>query len=712
MTAPGLFVLRLSALLLVILVARLPVHDLIRYGLLTVAVVIIFTGYITLKWQYWLAAIVAAGLTLAGLNTFPAPRIDEGYNFYLPGGAPDLGLPPDVARLLDAQFEAEYPASPSCIGCDAKMCPAQPFPVLEKLLFSADAIFYHPSLSRRVIGVNFSDPVHLRLGDINKLVYNRFDGWCRGIERFKRDRNSLNLFDRFRLLFPLYIVYQFPPDFAGSELCWRGTMLWPRDDLQFDVISHSGMECRSLNSADIGKHLYAVSIARSERLAMALHANATVELRRSIEFGINLVGIVAIIFLLVEVNLPALLLPAILIVLTLLLVTAIDVNFIGGLRPVDDGDDGFAYEGFAREIVQHVMAGDFVAALRGEESVFYFTPGFRYFRALERFVFGDTNLGYLSVMLGMPFLVLALFRRFLRESWALILTFVFIAVPVGVLFGSSLTQYVVWAARGFADPFAFALLFGGIVLIIPLQPDRDQQSPLKALAGATLLAAAVFCRPNLVLASGTLVIGASLITVMQRQFCIAGALIVGFATLAVSPLHNYIFGHSTVLFSDNVNQPQTLLMSPLDYFYAAREVATLNWAGPHVAAAIRQLRGWLSGASELAVMIPLHAAAVIILVRVGVFGFRFNRWLRLLALATLVQHGIGASYVNSARYNLGTWLLTVLITAAWLQVEGLHMFDRLWPGLRAHWAQTGLLAWLGVRIHQMERALVAGRSDR
>ena len=37
--------------------------------------------------------------------------------------------------------------------------------------------------------------------------------------------------------------------------------------------------------------------------------------------------------------------------------------------------------------------------------MFYFTPGTRYLRALERLIFGETNLGSLSLILLLPFLV-------------------------------------------------------------------------------------------------------------------------------------------------------------------------------------------------------------------------------------------------------------------------------------------------------------------
>ncbi len=631
--------------------------------------------------------------------TWPAPRIDEGYQFYFgdPQAATDVPLPPEVAQTLARQFATAYPGVQRCDGVTKSCCRGEAFPSTKGFAFSADAIFEHPVFSRRVTDIDFSDPVHLRLGDINRITYNWPQDRCQ-VKRFERDHHSLNIFDRFRLTFPLFLAYRFPAAFAGSDLCWRGTMLWPRTGEHFDVVDHTGMTCRPLKPDDIGRTIYAVSIKRGERLAMHLRANESVELRRVLEDALLLFGVMAMVFLLVKIDARRLRLPAAFIGLTLLVTIVVDINFIGGLRPLDDGDDGIVYEGFARQMAHQVLAGDIVATLKGEEAVYYFAPGLRYFRAIERFAFGDTYLGYLSVMLALPFLVLALFRRFVRERWALILSLAFVATPLGVLFGSSLLNYIVWAARGFPSPLAFFFLFSGFLLIIPKPAEADEQRKLSAFTGGMLLAAATFCRPNLVMASGMMVLGAALMAFKQRHFGRIASLLGGFATLLVSPLHNYLFAHSIVPFSDNVNQPRTLLMSPLDHLKAVGELAHLNFKGPHIVGAVHQLAAWLSGPSELLVMIPVHAAAVATLIRIGLFGRRFDPWLRVVALATLLQHGIGVCYNNATRYNMGTWLLTTLVAAAWLQQEGLPVFDRRWPGLRQGWLQamklSGLASWI------------------
>src|SRR5262249_42541278 len=163
-----------------------------------------------------------------------------------------------------------------------------------------------------------------------------------------------------------------------------------------------------------------------------------------------------------------------------------------------------------------------------------------YLRAFEHFVFGETYLGYLSLILALPFLVYALFGRFLPSNWATVVTLGFVATPIGALFGSAYLYYVKWAARRFADPSGYILLLaaGGA---LSRGPDGDAHPPIApAFFGAMLLAVGAFVRPNVALASGVMALGAIVFAARRRAFARAGAVLAGFATLAVSPLHNWV----------------------------------------------------------------------------------------------------------------------------------------------------------------------------
>ena len=111
---------------------------------------------------------------------------------------------------------------------------------------------------------------------------------------------------------------------------------------------------------------------------------------------------------------------------------------------------------------------------------------------------------------------LDLFRRFLPEHWALALALVFIAVPVGAIFGTSFFNYVKWAARGFADPAAYILFIAGICAdhrrAAPTVP-AARFSP--ALFGALLLALGIFMKPIVAPAAAVLLGGAGLVRALS-----------------------------------------------------------------------------------------------------------------------------------------------------------------------------------------------------
>jgi hypothetical protein len=694
--AGGGLTLRLAALLLVVANLGLPINELAAYALL-VASALVLTGLPHLEARRWLAAVALTATVVAAHLVWPMPRIDEGHNVFLPGASATQSLPADVLMVLEAQFDQRYPPDKRCVdpaqGCWRPDRSAE----ADGYAFSADGIFEHPAFSRGVTGIDFTDPAHLRLGVTNELTY----GWpdhSSDIMRFDRDRRSLALFDRYRIALPLFVVYRFPEAFVGSRLCWQGTVLWERGG-GFDNLGSPTTRCRDIAPDDVGKRIYGLSILPEMRLGMTLVPNRTILLRRAFASGLTLAGVIGVVLLLVRIESRRVALPAVLIALTLVLIVFIDAQFIGGFRPLDSGDDGLTYQGYGRRIVRHLLSGDLAAAWQGEENIYFFAPGMRYVRALEQFLFGDTFLGYLTMILAFPLIVHALFARFLTPRWALVLVLLFVATPLGALFGSSLFYYVVWASRGFADPLAFILLFAAIMLVVPPRNGEPPGVP-RLFAAGVLFAAATFCRPNLLLASGVMVAGAGVMWLWQRRLVRAVALAAGFCTLAVSPLHNYVFGHAFVPFTTSVNLPQTLVMPPLDYVRAAGDLLRLDFTGDHLRRAVVQLGHWLSGPQDWLATVPLNAFGIATLLRVGLLGTRFDPWLRLIALATLIQHGIGICYVNFVRYNLGTWLLTFLVAAAWLQGEGLLVLEKRMP----RWCE----AW---RRNVLVRRLTAGIDD-
>ena len=256
----GVLVARVAALLLVVAVLGLPIDDLVAYALLLAAVLLVLTGTLSADRRRSIAAVALAAAVVAGHVLWPAPRIEEGHNVFLPGpeAAQTSGLPADVLRVLAQQFDQRYPPEKRC-GDPAKGC-WRPDRTAEAdgYAFSADGVFDRGAYSRRVAGIDFSDPVYLRLGVINELTYAWPDN-SSDITRFARDRRSLNLFDRYRITLPLFVVYRFPAPFAGSRLCWRGTVLWETGGERFDELTTTDTQCRDITADDIGRRIFGIS---------------------------------------------------------------------------------------------------------------------------------------------------------------------------------------------------------------------------------------------------------------------------------------------------------------------------------------------------------------------------------------------------------------------------------------------------------------------
>ena len=367
-----------------------------------------------------------------------------------------------------------------------------------------------------------------------------------------------------------------------------------------------------------------------------------------------------------------------------------DASFLGGVRPFDGGDDGLFYDSVGRQILQHVLSGDWYEALRGDESVFWYGgPGLRYARALEHVVFGETYLGYLSLILFFPFAMLALFRRFLTERWALALVLLFVAVPIGALFGTTFVQYAKLAAKGFADPAAYIFFF---CALLPLIDDKARSK----FFGALLLALAIFMKPVVAPAAAVLMAGVGLAALYRRQWTRLAALCIGFLPVFSMALHNWVYGHVFVLFSANAQDANLLVMPPSAYLAVARDMLHLDFSG--AGRVVVQLANWLSGPAESYWTIPLNAAGVAILIYIVVRGRRFDPYLRLIGAAALAQHTVALFYVaDVGRYHYLSWILTMLVVIVFLHEVGVDWLRERYP------KSAALLA-----THPLSRRLASG----
>jgi hypothetical protein len=682
----GRYCRKLGALLLVVAALGLPINDLPRYGVLIVCAIAISVGAISRRRAAWLGALAAVVACMVGQTMLAAPRIEEGHNVFLidgPGGALEKGLPPAAFQFMAAQFNARYPPEQRCDAATYGCWRGQAFPTAA-YAFSSDGIYSRPAHSRRVSDIDFADPVWLRLGFINEKGYN-WNSQTGDIGRATRDRHVLAFLHRWRLEMPWFVMYRFPAAFAGSSLCWRGEVLWGVDGGQFDHLEHASMQCRRLAADDFGRQIFGLAIIGREPLHMQLAPTARLRLAQLLESALSLLGAAAVLLLLVRWRPRGTLLAVTLVALTLLVALLNDASFIGGVRPFDGGDDGLVYDGMARIMLRQIASGDIAGALEGGEKIFYFTPGLRYLRVVEHLIFGESYLGYLSLILLLPFLVLGMFRRFLPKDWALVLVLIFVAFPLGVLFGSSLVQYVQWAARGFADPAAYVFFLAGLMLLVGRRSDGPATTFAAGWAAGLLFAIALFTRPNIAPAALILLAGSGLAALYQKHYQRTAGLLIGFLPVLGMALHNWFYGGELVLFTATASISGTLVMPPAAYVGALSELFRFELTGQHLARALHHLGAWLAGPSEWVAMAPVNAAAIALLLRVALWK-QIDPWLRLIAWATLAQQCVGIFYAPAGRYYYLTWLLTLLVASVWLHREGLGFMQRRYPQLAARLA--------------------------
>src|SRR5262249_12482606 len=141
---------------------------------------------------------------------------------------------------------------------------------------------------------------------------------------------------------------------------------------------------------------------------------------------------------------------------------------------------------------------------------------------------------------------------------------------------------------------------------------------------------------------------------------------------------NLVYGGALVLFTTTAELPRLLLMPPSAYLAALAELAHSNFAGEHVTRAMRQIGGWVAGPPAAGGVGAPHAAGRVGVVRVALWRGA-DPGLRLPAFATLVQHGVALFYPADGRYYYLTWLLTLLVVAAWVHGEGLATLRRWFP---------------------------------
>lgn len=647
MTRSNNLLLRALAILIALGASGIPVNEPTRLIVFFMAAIWLGAGRLRLRFWNWAAAVAVLLLVTIGANSIPIARIQEGHNIFVrisDGEALEQGLPAAVFKRMREQFDSRYPLSGRC-KADDYWCWARSNQLPDRAFaFSADGAWSKPAWSRVVSDISFDELRTLRLGEINLVKYNWGDPFS----------------DVSRESAPYFVAWRISDDLVGSKLCWRGETMWGSDQ-SFVSSVHAERSCREILPGDVGATVFALGI-EANALSVELEKSPRLQLSSHAWLALRLAGVVAIALLLAAPTLQTLLVGALAAMGFLALVfyrragiTAVH-DILTKLPIFYGGDDGVTYEGYGRLMLQYALRGDWLGFLRGEEFVYYFQPGIRYFRALEKAIFGETEYGYLLAFSMFP-VVLYKFVSHITTPWIAILIVVFSFFGVGASFGLDFYAYTYWMLRGFAEPLAYMLFLLAILYGLRL---ADNYSMRDAALCGSLIFAAIFLRTNLSIAALTLLAVLSFHLVWRAPRTLVPLALTSALTLLIT-LHNLYFGKRLVLLTSTVDHNETLIMPPWIYGRALADIATGAASSANVSHMLGHLTLWLGTERG---SVSLHAVALAALLAAAIFARTFT--MRLLTTVAIALQLTLMFWRPESRFGLLAWLLTSLTIIAFI----------------------------------------------
>ena len=658
---------RLAILAMIIAVLGIPITDLGRFLLLLASVIAATFGTPSELPKRWLLAVVIASALVALEWLLPIRHFEEGENVYVPMGDAgkvfELELPTDANARMKAEFDRTYLA-----GDESSVIPPNRFLKPRRWIEhafspSADALWQRPKYSRTVEELSFGDQEQARIGAINRLLYNFYlvrthpkRLHAPGVLAFE---NNLNLrvakiagpaIDRNRI--PFFVMAELNHDLLGGTVCWRGEVLWEGENQSFNVLRNVSRTCRQVTDQDVGKRVFALSIGSPISFALTppLKGRVFVWIRGAL----RALAVFALLGLLVTIGgLSDILLPVASALSTLVTTTILWPEYLRGFRTLEGGNDGLTHELMGFDIAQALHAGRWANALRGGESIFYYMPGLRYFRALEQFMFGETNFGILLCTMFFPVFLYYLLRRLLPPRWSLALICIFLFTPIFERLGFAHFVYLREMIKGFPEPVGYTAFLGGMALLaqyVPTHIPDERPAPMPSGWIGFALAIGVALRPNLALPAVLILAMTGYWLLIQKRWGEAKGFALGFAPVLLIPLHNWYFGHEFVPLTSSAFTPDNLIAPPSVYWAAIEEISRLDFSGGGIAQVLRQLSRW----NEITDFYRVIAVLVVVWILL-----RPNSApsLRGLALVALSMQAILLFYIPSGRYALLAWLL-------------------------------------------------------
>jgi hypothetical protein len=660
-------VIKLISGALLVAALGLPILDTWKTLLLAAGALALVFGESRSSWRRLAAAAAVAAALLAARATLPRGDIAEGHNAFLvidEGEALQRGLPPDVFPSWKAQFDALYPPDPPPYDERSQWRAAG----VPKTLFttSADALWRRPKYTRQVDAIEFSSLADFRGGFANEVQYNFWTG------------------ELLREEMPFFAMYELTSASVGSRLAWQGQAFWQRADGGYEEVVHSAPAAREITEQDIGRRVYAVFFPKRDgQLLFRLEPSSTLRVAKVLDALFTIGGVCLVVGLTTRPRWTsygravAIFATGYAVMMAFVAVSA--GKYVGrAYPPQGGGDDGMVHDGWGRIMAMLAARGEILEALMGTERVYWFTPGTRYVRMVEKLVFGDTNHLFALALPCLLVVVFYLVRHFVGTRLALGITLLTCLAPVGNL---SFLQYIANAKLGYGETIGVGLYLLALALMLRTEPywgGTRRNVALATVAGASL-AASMFIRPNFAFAVVWLGAAYAFSAWRRKDAASVLAVAVGLGLALWMPFHNVYYGGEFRLISRS-GATISVPIGVSDYGAAAIDAFRGRFDTNAVGIISTQLRGWLWSPGllvrpQLAPLawvahgIKLLALAIAIWVAVRWLAGRCSEGsdLGVVAVAAICAHvPMLFIFTTHYRYAMLGWDLALVVAIVWV----------------------------------------------
>ena len=639
--------------------------------------ILTITGRVSYKNRSsWVMTLLSCALIVVATN-IPLMKIEEGHNFILFPNAdnPALqqALPPEIYQFAKTKFAATYPQTDTTCDPKAAGCWRGIKIASRPYAFSADAFWQQPKWSRTTSGFRFFNVVQLRSGFLNTNRLGTSANWYEWISQGDPKRRYA----------PYFVKYELPIEAANSNLCIFGLFSIKTPKTPHRLNKNEQFRCFTLQPDRLPSELIGLQFGNQDRFLAILNPSRKQATGYMLKLSLGILSALLLIAAWVrprwEISIP-------------LAGFAVFAHLVGGLSLFyihyyqlhPGGNDHLTHWGYGRAILEHLKHGDWYQALKGTESVFYFMPGYRYFRAAEMMVFGESGMASWAAVLLTPGLIFLLLRVFIPA---------FPALFIGGLFTLLVINAYTKEAANLAESVSYPLAISGLIIgisTITKGKKIPQGSMFRLFLSAALLAVAVLLRPNLLPASFLFLFMLWVFQVNKDRIRTTLALAAGFSISLLLLLHNLYFGGEWVLLTAASDIPQNALAPPSVWGNALWELLSGQWDGRDLHYLAGHLSRYFLGSAGIYTL----GALVLLLLAIPVLYSRrqlrqtikriktsVDRPLGLLIVFWLGLQVVVLLYHPNGRYAFLAGMISVVLIGvlAWRCWVG----DRSWPVVSA-----------------------------